>query len=213
MNTAEKIALASVIIAVVSLIAFIVHSIYPPPEPTPTPTPTNIIDPMDSIMVWNTYNDDKGSSMNIKIIPGRTNKALEITYDLKERGWVTINKQIDPKILSEIEGIRFFYKGTGKPNTIELKLIYSDKDKYNGEDTTFGYSMHAATVEDDWIPVEVPYSRFDCWWSDKSCDDNPALELNNVRKIEFTISNKPNCGDEKGSGKVIIDDIQGICSK
>ena len=50
MNTAEKIALAGVIIAVVSLIAFIVHSIYPLPPvavtpaviqtlgPTPTPT-------------------------------------------------------------------------------------------------------------------------------------------------------------------------------
>ena len=83
----------------------------PTPEPTPTPTPTNIIDPMDSIMVWNTYNDDKGSSMNIKIIPGRTNKALEITYDLKERGWVTINKQIDPKILSEIEGVTITHIG------------------------------------------------------------------------------------------------------
>ena len=43
MNTAEKIALTSVIIAVVSLIAFIVHSIYLPPEPTPTPIPTPLI--------------------------------------------------------------------------------------------------------------------------------------------------------------------------
>ncbi len=42
MNTAEKIALASVIIAVVSLIAFIVNSIYLPQEPTPTPTTGSI---------------------------------------------------------------------------------------------------------------------------------------------------------------------------
>lgn len=45
MNTAEKIALAGVIITVVSLIAFIVHSIYPSPillvTPTPAPTPTS----------------------------------------------------------------------------------------------------------------------------------------------------------------------------
>jgi len=42
MNTGEKIALASVIIAIISLIAFITHSIYisPPPTPTPAPTPT-----------------------------------------------------------------------------------------------------------------------------------------------------------------------------
>jgi len=41
MNTGEKIALASVIIAIISLIAFIFHSIYilPPPTPASTPTP------------------------------------------------------------------------------------------------------------------------------------------------------------------------------
>jgi hypothetical protein len=50
----------------------------------------------------------------------------------------------------------------------------------------------------------------ECWWSDKSCDDNLRLDLNKVRKIEFAISNKPEDGDLYGSGKVIIDDVQGI---
>jgi len=163
-------------------------------------------------MGWHTYNDDKGSSINKKSIPGRTNKALEITYDLKEWGWVTLNKRIDPSILSEIEGIRFFYKGTGNPNTIEFKLMYSDGDVYNGTDTTFGFLINAATVKDDWTSVEVPCNRLECWWSHKSCDDNPGLDLNKVRKIEFAISNKPEDGDVYGSGRVIIDDVQGIVS-
>ena len=190
------------------------------PSVTPTVTPTSIathppttpciIDTMDSTSGWRTYNDSEGSSINRKSVAGRTNKALEITYDLKERGWVILNKRIDPTVLSEIEGIRFFYKGTGKTNTIEFKLMYSDGDEYNGLDTTFGFSINDATVKDDWTQVEVPYEMLECWWSDKSCDDNPRLDLNKVRKIEFAISNKPEDGDMYGSGRVIIDDVQGI---
>jgi hypothetical protein len=176
------------------------------------PKPHCIIDTMDSTSGWITYKDGEGSSINRKSIPGRTDNGIEITYDLKEWGWVTLNKWIDPSVLSEIEGIRFFYKGTGKPNTIEFKLMYSDGDEYNGIDTTFGFLINAATVTDDWRPVEVPYDMFECWWSDKSCDDNPGLDLNKVRKIEFAISNKPEDGDASGSGKVIIDDVQGITS-
>ena len=182
--------------------------------PTPTTAPTTsttpyTIDTMDSTSGWSKYNDNKGSSINIKSIPGRTNKALEITYDLKEWGWVTLNKRIDPNILSEIERIQFFYKGTGKPNTIEFKLMYSDGAKYDGTETTFGYLINAATVKDDWTLVEVPYESLECWWSQESCADNPELDLRKVSKIEFAISNKPDKGDEYGSGKVIIDDVQG----
>lgn len=41
MNTGEKIALASVIIAIISLIAFVFHSIDISPHPPPAPTPTH----------------------------------------------------------------------------------------------------------------------------------------------------------------------------
>jgi len=180
------------------------------PTPTPKPPEINIIDSMESTMGWYTYKDDEGSSINRKSILGRTGNGIEITYDLKEWGWVTLNKRIDPSILSEIEGIRFFYKGTGKPNTIEFKLMYNDGDEYNGIDTTFGFLINAATVKDDWTQVEVPYDMLECWWSDKSCDDNPRLYLNKVRKIEFAFSNRPEDGDVYGSGRVIIDDVQGI---
>jgi hypothetical protein len=59
----------------------------------------------------------------------------------------------------------------------------------------------------------VPYGYFDCWWPQDSClRYENELDLNNVRKIEFAISNKPEEGDVCGSGKVIIDDVQGITS-
>ena len=98
----------------------------PTPTPTATPSPTItpcIIDTMDSTSGWRTYRDDTGSSINIEPILGRTDNATEISYDLNEWGWVVISKRINPEILSEMEGIKFFYKGSGEPNTIELKLV------------------------------------------------------------------------------------------
>ncbi|MCK4347189.1 MAG: carboxypeptidase regulatory-like domain-containing protein, partial [Thermoplasmatales archaeon] len=192
----------------------IITSTIPAPTPTPSPTPTTpptltpcIIDTMDSTSGWRTYKDDKGSSINIKSISGRTDNAIEISYDLKEWGWLVISKKINPEILSEKEGIKFFYKGSGEPNTIELKLIYGDVGG-----TTFGVLWNRATVADNWVSIEVPYSHFDCWWPDDNClRYGNKLDLKNVRKIEFAISNKQEDGDMYGSGRVIIDDVQGIC--
>ena len=73
--------------------------------------------------------------------------------------------------------------------------------------------MDSATVTDVWVPTEVPYTDFDCWWPDDKClyyGNN--LDLKNVRAIGFVISNDPEEGDVCGSGRVIIDDVQGITS-
>ena len=177
--------------------------------PTPTSTPTSIIDTMDSTSGWETYIDDEsGSSINIKSITGRTGNAIEISYDLKERGEVAIYKEINPEILSGKDGIKFFYKGGGEPNTIDLGLRYGDV----GE-TLFGVGWERATVTDDWVTKEAPYTYFDCWWPDDNCQYyGNKLDLKNVRKIWFCISNNPDDGDVCGSGRVIIDDVQGITS-
>jgi hypothetical protein len=178
-----------------------------PATPTPRPTPEegdNIIDTMDSTSGWRRDQDSSGSTINIESVPGRTNNGTKISYDLEEWGWVLISKEINPKMLSGYEGLRFYYKGSGGPNTIELKLIYEDG-------TTFGDKWNRSTVADNWVTLEAPYSEIDCWWPEANClvyGDN--LELENVRKIEFAISHKK--GDVYGSGWVIIDDVQGITS-
>ena len=178
-----------------------------PATPTPTPTPEegdNIIDTMDSTSGWRRYQDDIGSTINIESVPGRTDNGTKISYDLEDWGWVLISKEIDPEILSGYDGLRFYYKGSGKPNTIELKLIYED-------DTTFGVVWHRATVADNWVTLEAPYSEIDCWWPKANCQEyGYDLDLEKVRKIEFAISHKE--GDVYGSGWMIIDDVQGITS-
>ena len=179
----------------------------PTPTPTATPTPTSIIDTMDSTSGWETYKDEEGSSINIKSVPGRTGNAIEISFDLKERGYVHIYKKINPEVLSGKEGIKFYYKGSGEPNTFKLVLRYGDVGK-----TLFGVSSDRGTVTDDWVPIEAPYTYFNCLWPDDNClYYGNKLDLKNVRKIGFEIANLRE-GDVCGSGKVIIDDVQGITS-
>ena len=178
------------------------------PTPSPTPTPTYITVKMDTTSGWEIDKDDKGSLINIKSVPGRTGNAIEISYDLKEEGWVAIYKEINPEILSNKEGIQFFYKGSGEPNTIQLGLKYRDVDE-----TIFGVSLDRKTVAEDWVSIEVPYTYFDCWWPDDNClHYGNKLDLKNVRKIGFGIENYPGEGDVNGSGRLIIDDVQGFTS-
>jgi len=170
-----------------------------------------VIDDIESTFGW-TPHISEGSSMDITIVSWKTGKGLEIAYDLKEKGYVVISKEVDdlndPEVLSKIKGIRFFYKGSGKPNTIELKLVYGDDSG-----TTFGILWNKKTVADDWVPIEVSYSQFSCWWPEDSClRYGNELDTNRVKKIEFAVSNKLYGGDEYGSGTLIIDDVQGIVS-
>ena len=179
----------------------------PPITSTSTPSPTLtpiIIDTMDSTFGWKKYNVVEGSSINFTPVSGRTGNAIEISYDLKEKGLVSIAKDIDPEILSGTKGIKFFYKGSGEPNTLILGLRYEDY-------TSFGVALHRVTVTDVWVPIEVPYTYIDCW-SEESQHYGKKLDLTKVRKVVFLIANFPEKGDVFGSGSVIIDDVQGITS-
>ena len=172
------------------------------------PPSIHIIDGMNSTSGWEIGKDDKGSSINIKSVHGRTGNAIEISYDLKEGGYVTMYKEIDPEILSGTELIKFFYKGSGEPNTIQLGLKYRDVNE-----TIFGVSLDRKTVAEDWVYIEVPYTHFDCWWPDVNCQYyGDELDLRNVGKIGFGIQNYPREGDVNGSGRLIIDDVHGITS-
>ena len=76
----------------------------------------------------------------------------------------------------------------------------------------FGVSSDRGTVTGDWVPIEVPYTYFNCLWPDDNClYYGNKIDLKNVRKIGFEIANLRE-GDVCGSGKVIIDDVQGITS-
>lgn len=189
------------------------------PKETSTPVvDRNMIDTMDELSHWAPSFCDPvcggsygPSALVVSSVPGKTNNAVEIIYDLKKSGWVLITRNIDPnvdrKILSRTDGIGFAYKSAGTPITIELKLLL----RYPGdtEDTVFGASWKADTGG-NWTRVEARYDKdITCWWPDALCQKHGNLiELTALKRIDLAISNK--LGDREGLGRVTFDDLVGI---
>jgi hypothetical protein len=178
----------------------------PTQQPTAKPTP-KIIDTMDSISGWSEYKDDKGSSIEIESESGKTNNAVKISFSLKKDGWVGISKPLYSGLLVGTRAIGFSYKGSGAPNTIELKLIYTANAQ--GKEAVFSIFRNHVTNASDWTSLEVPYAEFACW-PDTGCDAGSPLDVSRVQRIDFAISNKPGQGDTLGAGVVSLDDVQAL---
>ena len=170
------------------------------------PAPTTVtIDCMRGVSLWSTYWDDKGSSVETSFVQDEKTNLMEIDYTIETDGYVAVSREISSEILSGTQGIRFSYKGSGAPNTIELKMIY--RPDAEGKSAVFSVLWNRATGVQDWTSLESPYSLFVCW-TDTGCQAGESLDLGRVWKIDIAISNKK--GDTPGSGTVLIDCIYGI---
>jgi WD40 repeat protein len=176
-----------------------------------------LIDSMNSEEGWR-QDSSTGSSIEISPVEVRSARgieqsALEISYNLSERGQVEITKKIGPKDLSDLRGLRLSYKGDGAPNTIELRMVYADG-------TTFGTSWISATdTDNDWMSQDVLWSspnslyrQFYCLEPKGKCEyyKNGLYDPNNISEMKFIISNNPDEGDLAGRGTLIIDRVQGL---
>jgi hypothetical protein len=181
--------------------------------PAPTKPPT-----LFDLRNWQTdFCDEKcgkdfgvgASSIIHTVVAGRTYEALEVVYTVNNSGWVLVKKNITPDDLAGTKGISFFYKGTGKPNSIELKLLL----RYPGDivDTTFGVLWTSATdTGDQWKSHQALYEvDFSCWGPPDLCQEHDnVFDMESVHRLEFGISNKG--GDAPGLGKITFDDVMGI---
>ena len=170
----------------------------------PAPTPV-VIDTMDSVSLWSTYLDDKGSSIMVGLVPGRKTNAMELSYTVKKDGYAAVSREISSEILAGTKAIGFSFRGSGEPNTIELKLTYKPDD--NGKSAVFGMLWNHATDVQNWTSLMAPYNLFVCWTA-TGCKPGEALDPIRVWRIDIAISNK--AGDTPGSGTVLVDDVQGI---
>jgi len=177
------------IVAVVFLIALISNAYGQDCEP-------KTIDSMDSTTNWNIFTDGQGSTLTLNSVPVNSSFAVEMAFDISNDGWIGITKWIDPEILSDTTGIQFTYKGSGVSDNLQLKLI----DKSG---TNFGAIWNGATAMPEWTTIKVPFKDFRCLW----CNKPESLELSNIEKIEFAVSND---GRSAGKGSIIIDDVFGI---
>ena len=176
--------------------------------PAPTPTPTAVvIDDMDSLAGWGIFNDTLGSAVNISTTAdGMVNNALQMDFDLKQGGFVGISKVITPAPLSETQGLRFFYMGTGPTDTIELKLLY--KPDANGKGEVFSYSQREIAGAKDWVTFEQGYSAFGC--GDTCRTPRQTLDPARVWKLEIAVSHQ--LGGAPGVGRVLVDQIEALKS-
>ena len=162
---------------------------------------------MDDTLKWQPYTDDKGSSITLKTTTGMFDNAVEISFDLKQDGYVGISKEFYPGILAGTEGITFSCNGSGAPNTIEFKLLYTPDS--SGQSAVFSVEWYNTTATNEWRTLKIPYNAFDCW-VDTGCAAHETVDLARAWKLDLAISNKP--GDTPGAGVIAVDNILGINS-
>ena len=142
--------------------------------------------------------------MSFEQVPGDlSDNALKITFNVGENGWVGIAGLVEPGMLSNTSGIRLRYRGTGEPNTLELKLLYPPGAAGS---PTFSVLWRGGTVTTNWRTLDIPYGDFECWTPDLC--EGEVVDPDEVWHIDVAVSNKP--GDTFGEGELIIDFIHAI---
>lgn len=154
--------------------------------------PDDVLDAMETSSGWNSY-ADKGAKVTLSNVPGRIGQAFKISYDMSGGAWVAISKNIN-KDLSKAKKIRLFITGEGSPNSIELRFE-------DFSETNFGALLPQKTNAGAWTVAEIPISKFNYWWG-----KNQIIDWKRIKNLHIAIAKKD--GDQGGSGKVIIDQVE-----
>ncbi len=166
-----------------------------------------LIDSMDSMGSWEVIKDDVGSNISIKNVVSKKGKAIEMTYELEESGFVGMSRNVDSKVLAELEGINFTYRMTNKPVILELILSDESNTDYNISWTLVDDSKESRPM---WNYLEGYYDNF---MNSKAKEANFSQEIlnrTNLRKIKFVIHGSPELGNSSRNGILAIDQIRGV---
>ncbi len=162
-----------------------------------------IIDEINGISMWSFNDDGKGSHIQHSLVDGdRHGKAMLADFYLIKDGYVAISRDLNPQMLVGSHGIGFVFKSTGKPNTIELKLIYAANA--DGKEAIFSTAWDQITGEKGWTVLQEPYNHFTCW-AGTGCKVGESFDISKIGRIDISVSNK--AVDEPGAGSVWIDEI------
>lgn len=151
-----------------------------------------------------TYNDSKSY---IKVDTNSSDESIIITYNLSEKGWVAICAPITSE-LHGTKGVMYNQIGGGNPNTVEVKLYYLDKNN------TIYQLLRSdiKTTDNEWsiLPRRILFDEFDRGWVNDTYMTLPLANRDQIRRIDIAFSNKPEYGDEYGSGWVVLSNFTGI---
>jgi uncharacterized delta-60 repeat protein len=163
-----------------------------------------LIDPMEDLSNWKTLKDELGSNVSIGLVPSKKGRAINLSYDLKDNGWVGISRDVEPQLLADLQGLNISYRMNGKQSTLELRL-----EDQNG--TVFGSSRMLGGDLPLWAYLEAPYDSFTELTQAPAEDPlQKGLEPARIRKLEFVIHNNNKSGDISGPGSISLDQIKGV---
>ncbi len=130
---------------------------------------------------WNTL------SITAEGIPGIMGKAYQLTYTFAgDKDYFFFYKTYNDISLIDGDQIRFWYKGTGGANTVELYL----------EDSAGNNNIHKlnrVSNNPNWSQAIFPLSNFS------------SLDKQNIKTMKIAISQQS--GDDGGNGSIIIDEV------
>lgn len=154
-----------------------------------------IIDNMDFkplLSPWKTTSDP-GSSIDISLVDGYVDQAYKMEYDLGTGDWVRLERDFNLNLF-EGGGIKFYFRGEGDPNNLDIQLEDDDgtiywKKYYNFTDTG-----------NKWKEVAIGFDEL----AFKESGDDDNFNLKQVQAIYLGISKY----EEGKQGTVAIDEFR-----
>ena len=146
------------------------------------------------------YSTSQTVTGTVKAIPGYTNTALQLSYDLgaSDRNWAQIRCNFDPPLdLSAFDHLRFDWRGDpAAANSLEIGLI----DQVTTTQRIFGRGYHHATHRGWWGQLVVPFNFLDPWAAGTTFDPSQVVAF-------FISVVKDGDDDSGGSGRLAIDNL------
>ncbi|MBN2406371.1 MAG: CIA30 family protein [Elusimicrobia bacterium] len=141
----------------------------------------DIVDKMNDISGWSSVADSGASVTSISSANGETGKAVKIECDLISGDWVQIQKTYSYSDLSTGDSIRYWCRGAGSKNDVEMKMFDADGD-------IFVSRANGITNKSDWSSTTLSQSSFSLW---KDEDGNPfgdgTMTWNDITKISIVL--------------------------
>lgn len=170
-----------------------------------TPGIVPVIDSMDDLRVWHTFEDKLGSTIDINESDGLKGKAIEISYDLKDGGFVGIGREMDePETMASAAGISLSYFNLTGQNTLKMSLVCGNESEYC-------ISWLPETGKEEWRSLSAGFNDFMLRRGDRLSEERLCREkLRELKELKITIINNPSDTDSAGLGVVSLDHIKGV---
>jgi hypothetical protein len=148
------------------------------------------LETMVDLKTWAIAADKGGTGKLVKEDGPSSNKVLALRYNFGPGSWIEAGQGCNFDF-SQLQDMKFSYKGTGDPNTLEFRLM-------DDSGSIFGIKIPRASLQNDWTPVVLTKADFIYLYG-----GNGKINWKSVRKIIYTLSK-----ESGGKGQISIDPIQ-----